>query len=50
MQILRDILYMLWLKYSTQENATSHSPPIINACCHAESDFEACKLDEQNFC
>lgn len=52
MQILRDILYMLRLKYSTQENATSHSPPtsIINVCCHAESDFEACKLDEQNFC
>lgn len=30
-----------------------HTPPptsIINVCCHAESDFEACKLDEQNFC
>ena len=27
-----------------------HRHPIINVCCHTESDFEACKLDEQNFC
>lgn len=26
------------------------TPAVINACCHAENDFEVCKLNEQEFC
>lgn len=61
MQILRDILYMLRLKYSTQEyvkvtlfyssgkkKVPQHSA-VINACCHTENDFKVCKLNRNSF-
>lgn len=60
MQILRDTLYMFRLKYSRgicsvilfifQVKRFPHHSSVINACCHAENDFEICKCNEQEFC